>query len=738
MKACCLSGGMSMKSLGAALLSGLAMWPQPGAAQERQAETTSDIIVTAQQKQKQVVSDGNIGVLGAKSALETPFNVTSYTAQLVLDQQSETLGKVLENDPSVRTTYGSGNQSELFVIRGFPLFGDDVAIDGLFGVTPRQLVSPELYESVQVLNGASAFLFGAAPGGSGIGGGINLVPKRAQKTLLRATGTYSGDSTFGGNFDIGTRFGDDDAFGIRVNGVYRDGHTAIDREKRGARVIGADFDARKGPARFFLDFGYENQRAFAPRPEVKLLNTSIAVPDAPRASSNYAQPWTFTRLRDIYLLGRAEIDITDHIMAYAAGGFRDGHESGDYSTLTITNATTGAATQSRLYVPRKDNNQSAQAGIRGKFTVAGISNEFNAGGSINFAENRNAFAFGAFSPANGGTSATGNSTSFNTNLYDPRFVSKPPNGSTGGNLTDLPKVATSSFKSLFLSDTIGLIDDRILITAGFREQQIIVRGYDRASLKRTSRYDKSAATPVVGVIGRVTDHISLYANRIEGLAQGPTAPTNATTLNPGQVFPPFRSVQYEVGGKVAIKGLTATLALYQIRQPNSFNAPTPTATDPAATTFVIDGEQRNRGIELGFNGEPTNWLRFIGGMSLNQAEQTKTLKGATDGNKAIGVPGFQANIGAEIVPPFLRAATLTARMVKTGHQYLDVTNLQRVPGWTRFDLGMRYVLVADRHPVTLRVSAENVDNRRFWYSAFGGYLVQGAPRTVKASMTFEY
>jgi iron complex outermembrane recepter protein len=67
-----------------------------------------------------------------------------------------------------------------------------------------------------------------------------------------------------------------------------------------------------------------------------------------------------------------------------------------------------------------------------------------------------------------------------------------------------------------------------------------------------------------------------------------------------------------------------------------------------------------------------------------------------------------------------------------------VTNLQRVPGWTRFDLGMRYIVVADRHPVTLRVSAENIDNRRFWYSAFGGYLVQGTPRTVKASATFEF
>ncbi|RYF05814.1 MAG: TonB-dependent receptor, partial [Oxalobacteraceae bacterium] len=149
--------------------------------------TDEEIVVTAQQQRPQVTSEGSLGALGDRSALETPFNVRNYTAQLILDQQAETLGEVLENDPSVRITQGFGNQSELFVIRGFPLAGDDVALDGLYGITPRQLVSPELYDRVQVLNGSSAFLFGAAPGGSGLGGGINLIPKRAEKTLMRAT-----------------------------------------------------------------------------------------------------------------------------------------------------------------------------------------------------------------------------------------------------------------------------------------------------------------------------------------------------------------------------------------------------------------------------------------------------------------------------------------------------------------------------------------------------------------------
>lgn len=683
-----------------------------------------------------MISNADLGALGKKSALETPFNVTNYTAQLVLDQQSETIGDVLKNAPSVRTTYGSGNQAELFVIRGFALNGDDVAIDGLYGVTPRQIVSPELYENIQVLNGANAFLFGAAPGGSGIGGGINLIPKRATKTLLRATASYGAKSVFGGNFDAGTRFGADDAFGIRINGVYRDGETSVDRERRGVRVVGASFDYRKGPGRFFLDFGYEDQRAYQPRPEVKLATTALAVPTVPQASANYGQAWTYTKLRDIYTLARGEVDITPTIMAYIAAGFRDGREDGDYSTLTITNSATGAATQSRLFVPREDNNESGKIGIRGKTTIAGISNDWSVGASANYTENRNAFAFGAFPSSVRGCGAT--AASFCTNLYTPVAVDKPANGTTGGNLANLPRVSKSAFTSMFLSDTLGVLDDRVLVTVGARRQNMIIDGFDRATLMRTTHYAQTVTTPVVGLILRPTHNLSFYANRIEGLTQVPNAPTNATITNPGAAFPPFKSKQYEVGAKYIVKGLTATLALYQTKQPNAYSKNTPTTTNPLATTYVIEGQQRNRGIEFSLNGEPTDYLRFIGGITITDARLTNTLGGATDGNRAIGVPDYQANLGAEVVPYFFKNATLTARVVRTGTQYLDVTNLQKLSGWTHVDLGLRYVAVAAKHPITFRLSAENIANTRYWSSAFGGYLLQGQPRTIKSSLTFEY
>src|SRR3546814_18521776 len=61
---------------------------------------------------------------------------------------------------------------------------DLVGFGGLYGIAPRQLVAPELAQSVQVLNGASAFINGAAPGGTGIGGSVNLMPKRADSPAL--------------------------------------------------------------------------------------------------------------------------------------------------------------------------------------------------------------------------------------------------------------------------------------------------------------------------------------------------------------------------------------------------------------------------------------------------------------------------------------------------------------------------------------------------------------------------
>nr|WP_314444293.1 TonB-dependent siderophore receptor [uncultured Sphingomonas sp.] len=700
------------------LLLACAAFPAPVFAQEAAAD---DIIVTAQRNnQTQVRREGQVGILGDKPAEDVPFSIRSYSEALIYNQQPQSLGQVLENDPTVRTSYGFGNASEQFVIRGFTLFGDDVALDGLYGVTPRQLVAPELYDSVQVLNGATAFLNGAAPGGSGIGGSINLVPKRAGRNLTRVTGSYLSDRHLGASFDVARRFGGGD-WGLRVNGAHRQGDVAINDENRRVTLLGAGLDYRGADVRLSLDLGFQNIRVEQLRPKV---GVTTFIPRVPDADANYAQPWTFTELEDLFGTARAEWDVANNVLLYAQAGARAGSEDGIYGGITVTGVD-GTAAGSATVVPRTDNNEAAQAGVRAKLAVAGTSHEINAGVSHIRQVNRNAFDFLA---------------GYATDLYDTPVVALPGTGFVGGDLDDPFPISRARLTSLFVSDTIGLAGDRVLLTAGLRHQQIKVKSYNYYNGGALdNQYDESAVTPVIGLVVKPRAGLSLFANRIEGLQQGPTAPIDPTISNPGEVFAPTKSIQYEVGAKASLGRLNGSIAAFRITRPSAFAIAD--EANPALFRFGLFGEQRNQGIELTLDGELSRGLRLIAGASWIDAELQDTPGGTQDGNDAPGVPKLLANANLEWDVPAVRGLTLTGRMVATGEQPVDAANTLEIAGWTRFDLGARYVALVGARPLTLRAGIDNVANKRYWASAFetfGASLLQGQPRTARLSASMDF
>src|SRR6056297_349603 len=181
----------------------------------------------------QVARGWRAGMLGNLDMMESPFAGTSFTSELMLDQQAISVADVLQNDPVVRVAKGFGNFQELYMIRGFPVFSDDMTYNGVYGILPRQFVAAELLERVEVFRGASAFLNGAAPGGSSLGGAVNLVPKRApEDDLTRLTLGYTDQSHGVVALDASRRFGADDSTGVRLNLVRRDGETSVDGQDR--------------------------------------------------------------------------------------------------------------------------------------------------------------------------------------------------------------------------------------------------------------------------------------------------------------------------------------------------------------------------------------------------------------------------------------------------------------------------------------------------------------------------
>jgi iron complex outermembrane receptor protein len=661
----------------------------------------------------QVARGGRVGVLGNQDNMDVPFSMTSYTAQTIRDQGAATVGEVLANDPAVRSGYGFGNYSELFVIRGFQLSGDDLSVDGLYGLAPRQIVTTEMYERVEVLRGATAFLNGVPPGGTGIGGSINLVPKRAGDTPMTSiTGTFAPESQVGGHIDTGRRFGRDNALGVRLNAAHREGETSIEHEQRTMHMGSLGLDFRGDDTRVSLDLSSQRQRIDQGRPVVN-VNAATVIPRVPDSKHNYAQAWSYSDLTDSSAQLRAEHDVSSNTTIYAALGARQMREDGDYASQTITNGNTGASTVSRLTVPREDSAESGTIGMNGEYFTGDVRHRIGLGAAAVHNINRNAFSSGAAQVSN---------------LYIDQTLSRPVNSSiSAGGFNTPPKVSETTFTSLFLSDTLGFFEDSVLLTLGLREQQLRTQNYNRAG-PQTSSINERELSPVIGLVYKPAPSVALYVNRIEGLAQGPVASGTGIT-NPGEVFPPYVSVQYEAGVKYDSGKLGLGAAVFQTEQPLSLTE---------NNVFKVDGEQRNQGVEFSFYGELVDGLRVLGGVTLTEATQMNTANNTNNGRDAIGVPQYQANLGLDWDVPGVKGWALSGRMLYTGTQYLNAANTQQIDSWTRFDAGARYATEIHQQPVTFRLFVENIADKAYWASANGGYLTQGRPLTARLSATVDF
>lgn len=671
----------------------------------------------------QVARGGRVGFLGTRDDLETPFSMTSYTSKLIQDRQARSVGDVLLNDPGVRVARGFGNFQESYFIRGFVLGSDDVAYNGLYGLLPRQYVSAELFERVEVLRGANAFLNGATPGNGGIGGAINLLPKRAPADdLNRVTLGASSGGQGHGAVDLSRRFGPDGRAGVRLNAVRREGGTGVDNENVDLGMVSVGLDWRDTDLRLSADIGHQEYALTGGRPNVTLAASATRVPDAPDNRRNYAQPWSYSRERDTFGTVRGEYDLAPKLTAWAAFGLRETHEANSLANLTVSNANTGAATTYRADNRRDDSVKSGEAGLRGSLQTGSIGHELVAAASMYSLQAKNAYAWSNFA------------SPLATSLYHPVVLDEPAATYLVGGRLDSPLTTRRDrLTSIAVSDTLSMFDDSVRLTLGARNQSIDTRTYSYNTGAQQTHYDKSRVTPAAGLVIRLRPALSLYANYIEALVQGDTAGSNA--VNAGETFAPYVSRQKEIGVKYDAGRIGGTLALFATSKPSGY-------LDPVTRYYGVEGKDRHRGIELTVHGEAMPGLRLLGGLTVLDAEQQQTAGGSNDGNKVIGVPGIQGSVGAEWDVPWLAGLALDARLIATGHSYANAANTLRAPGWSRLDIGARYLTEIGGKLVTWRARIDNVANRDYWSSVGGypgnGYLVQGAPRTFSATATVDF
>ncbi|MEQ8433706.1 MAG: TonB-dependent receptor [Oceanicaulis sp.] len=704
------------------------MLAAPAMGQPLEAEETSDVIVVTGSQVDlagayaggQVARGARNGLFGNVDMMDSPFVATAYTAALIADQQARSVGDVLANDPQVRLAKGFGNFQELYVVRGFPVYSDDMTYNGVYGILPRQYVSAELIERVEVFRGANAFLNGAAPGGSGVGGAFNLVPKRAgDESLNRVTLGYENVGHGYAALDVARRFGADDAFGARANVAVREGETAIEGQDRSLRLVslGTDYDGDR--VRFSADFGYQDHHIDAPRPQV---TPGAAIPNVPEPDVNYAQPWTFTDEEQLFGVARAEMDVTDTVSGWLAVGGRVGEEANVLANPTA--AADGSTSAYRFDNTREDTVFSADTGVRADFLTGAVEHRLIFSASAVSLESKNAYAFSSFA-------------GFAGDLNEP-FAVTPPAADffVGGDLSDPLTTEEVDNSSFAVADQLTVLDGAVIVTAGLRYQMIETRSFDFNTGAPLSGYEDQAVSPAFGLVWRAAESVSIYANYAESLQPGQVAPASSGGVpisNAGEVLDPFRSEQVEAGVKYDGGNFGATASVFELSKPNAI---------VVGDVFSASGEQVVRGLELTLFGEPAEGVRLIGGATLLDPELARTEGGLDEGNAPIGVPEVQVNLNAEWDLPWISGLTVEGRVLYTAEQYTNTANTLELPAWTRFDAGVRYGFDAGGQPVTLRARIENLLDDDYWASTGGfpgaNYLVQGEPRTVRVSVSTDF
>lgn len=660
----------------------------------------------------QVARRGSQGLLGSKDFMETPFSMTTYTSEVVKNQQARTLGDVIANDPSVRATNPAGGRYEQFTIRGLSLFNSDVAYNGLYGVLPTYTIDMEMADRVDVIKGPSQLINGISPRGS-VGGGINVVPKRAtDKPITSFTGSYASENQVGGAVDVGRRFGEDNKFGIRFNGVKQSGdtewdHQSVDREMA---VLGLDFRGER--LRLSTDIGRTERDTDAPQERVQ-VGPNAKVPNPNDVRHNYAQPWSKASTNDTFGTVNGEFDVSDSVMLYGGVGARKSNHDFLRHAVAVTNDAGDFSVQPRDFT-RDENVRTATAGVRNWFHTGPVSHEVNLAASYFYMDFENGGARYAAA---------------RSNLYDPVETPTPVRPTR----QDSKVYTENRFSGVALSDTLGFFDDRLLLTLGARWQRVKVDDW-ADDVKGATAYDEEKVSPSGGILFKATDKLSLYANYMEGLSQGKIAPS--TSVNEDEIFPPFISRQVEVGAKYDAGAFAITTAVFRIKQP---------AYETNATTRVFgpNGKRENTGVEVSVFGEPLKGLRLLGGVMYMDSELTDTTNGTFDGNRAPATPKYNVNLGAEWDVPTVQGLTLTSRGIYSSSQFLDQSNNKEIDSWERFDVGARYAFKVDQRNITLRANVENVADNRYWSSAGASDdsepgLTLSTPRTYLLSATVDF
>ncbi len=667
-----------------------------------------------------VNTGGQVGLLGKRESLNTPFTVGNFTEQSFQDfvGPNQAVDNVLVNMPSV-TQVGTMLHQD-FAIRGQYIDGSSAGyMNGVPGMG-GQFVNPLLAaESIEIMAGPSKVISGTFAGGDRSGAGMmNFTSKKAgAEPLTRYRQTFSGRSGRVEALDVGHRFGKEMEWGVRVNAQLAAGnpsmYDAVHNEH--GFYVNIDHICREAKSNFLIGHRkYEIEKGLR---WFGLGKRLTKLPAAPDGSTGYSFDGIEKESWGTMAVLNHEQKLNDNWKAFFNGGLTKGNLrkniTGQGSMLYITSDE--GDFDGRYFTRRSPGKKYyGQIGVRGELATGKIKHDIVAAADRSWSKSYvgvvEGYGFTNF-PGPGGNIYTGLKPYSSVKI--PEFHNF--------------HISSSKYWGWSLVDTMSV--DKWDIMLGVHKHNAAVYSYNVQD-QLTKSVKSDGMCPSYAVTYKPTDNLSLYASHGEFFDSGFIVGQGYT--NEGSVISPAKKKENELGIKYLNKGLLATLAFFDTKAASTM-AVYETDDFSDKPYLANDAETEYKGVELSVNGRLSKKLNCFGGFMYMKGVRNKTEKGLLDGYRVNGIPRVNGVLGLQYNPD--EHWSLVARGVYTGSAPISDGKFT-VPSHLTYDAGVKYKTKLGQVPVTFNAMCYNMTNRNYWI-AYGSSLHVSSPRTLMLSAQFD-
>ena len=711
--------GSSPRLLAALLGSSFLIAPAVAQASTTQPVIGGESIVTLDQLSVEGLTGNTVGYVTKRTRsatktdtalIDTPQSITVVTREQVLDQNFQNLTEQLRFVPGVIPAQGEGNRDQL-IIRGQNTSADFY----VNGIRDDVQYFRDLYniQRIEVLKGPDSLIFGRGGGG----GVVNRVLKEADGDRVREI--VAGGGQFGAKrvaVDVGDRISDSVFF--RLNGFAEDSGTF--------RQFGDLHRYGINPTMtFVIDPQTTLKLSYEYFHDDRLTDRGIP--------SQYGRPYRYRdNLRTFF--GNPDINFTKVDANIATAILDHRFESGvelhsqlrfaDYERFYINtlpgSAVNNAGTAVSITGYRNETdrrNYFNQNDFTYRFQTGDMRHTLLGGFELGYQEGV-VFRQSAF--------FNNVATSITVNPLAP--ITRAPITFRNNGTTDPNARYDLGLAAVYAQDQID-VTDWLQVVGGVRYDHFDFHNDNRILKNSFTRID-DLISPRAGIVLKPLANLALYGSY--SVSYLPSTGDQIGNFTPGLVIAqPEKFENTEVGVKLDVSPtFQLTGAIYNL---DRFNQRLNDPNNPGF--FILSGKTSTQGLEIGANGYVTDWWQIAGGYALTDARiASATSATIVPGNTVGLVPINAFTLWNKF--ELTRQFSVGVGVLNYTHTFASSDNTVRLPGYTRFDLGLFYQV---NEFVRAQVNIENLFDRRYIGTADNNNNISpGAPRTIRAQVVARF